>query len=140
MLTAEQAGVLEREQTRALKIIYGFHNSARSNLERSGIDTLERRRVDITDKFAQTLAVSDRFKYLFPLRPDSQRRSRHSKKYVEEHAQTSRMYNSPLFYMRRRLNVLCQSDDGGGVAEGSRSRSNNTNTDIRCDFLYDEWR
>ena len=106
MLTQEMINKLERQQARALKIIYGFHHSYRKTLEMSGLPTLQDRRIILTDKFALKLAASEKHKHLFPERPSAQRRARNGNVYTEFPATTQRLYNSPLYYMRRRLNYL----------------------------------
>lgn len=137
-LTKEQTGQLELQQSRALKIVFGFGNSYRSALEKSGLTTLEERRRDLTDRFAEKLQASPRFGYLFPERKDFQRRARMGKRFREDHAKTSRLFNSPIFYMRRRLNDL-DRETRTEAAVGSASTTAPT-TSQRCDFVFDEWR
>ena len=133
MMTQEQSKSIERQQSRALKVIFGFGHSYSDLLQKSGLKTLQERRVKLTDKFAMKLASSDRFSYLFPERPEEQCRARNGNKYVEMQSRTSRLYNSPIYYMRRRLNKLHKDN-----------RSENARVpveqDLRCDFLFDEWR
>ena len=133
MLTQESSDLIDRQQARALKIAYGFHLSSHQVQELSGLELLSLRRRKAVDRFALRLVDSPAFSHLFPLRPDDRRRSRVSHKYLEEHAKTSRLFNSPVFYMRRRLNALQDLPTGQLLANPSpRSQ--------RCDFLYDEWR
>ena len=69
------------------------------------ITTLRQRRVALSDKFAEKCAASDRFGHWFRLNQKGRRSSRgQGEKYEEEFARCQRYYNSPLFYMRRRLN------------------------------------
>ena len=95
------------------------------------------RREELTDKFALKMSKNPRYSDLFPLRPQQQLRVRNPKPYLELKANTARLYNSPLFYMRRRLNALAQRE--GGTTAGAAS-GNDGQRDIRCDFIYDEWR
>ena len=102
-LTLSQASALERLQAQALKTIYGYEHSYRSLLELTGLRTLQQRRDDRSDKFAGKCLASPRFKNWFPLAPIT-RPTRRPLKYSEFHARTKRLYNSPLFHMRRKLN------------------------------------
>ena len=101
-LTDEQDELVERMQSQALKCIYGPRVSAATMRKRAGITTLRARRIEQVDKFAAKAASSDRFSRWFPLR--SGRATRGSDKYLETYARCSRLYNSPVYYMRRRLN------------------------------------
>ena len=106
MLTFEQTCDLERQQKRALRIIYGFGHSSEKLLELAGVETLEERRVKACEDFAAKLASSDRFASLFPLNavPDCTANTRSRKTYQESFARTARLFNSPLYYMRRNMN------------------------------------
>ena len=106
MMTKTQKTSLERQQYNALKIIYGFTYSYTELLSKSGLDTLEERRKNLTDKFALKMKNNPKYSHYFPERGEDRRRARNGNKYVEHEAGTARLYNSPLFYMRRRLNVL----------------------------------
>ena len=103
MLTDLQDQALENAQVGALRCIFGYGMSARKLRQRAGLSTLRARRVEFTDKFAVKCAASDRFGGWFPLKAD-RTSARVSEKYVEEYAKCDRLKNSPLFYMRRRLN------------------------------------
>ena len=94
--------MIEALQTRALKIVYGRDEL----LKKADLVTLEERRVILTDKFATALQQNPRFAYLFPLRPQQQLRARNAKPFLEEKASSARLYNSPLYYWRRRLNQM----------------------------------
>ena len=61
------------------------------------------RRQRLFIKFAQKTEKNITHKDWFPLRPDI-RTTRSSSRYSEEYAAGSRLYNSPLFAMRRSLN------------------------------------
>ena len=87
--TAEQTEMIDKQQIRALKLIYGFDKSTNQVLEMSGLETMALRRSKAVDRFALKLVASERFGHLFPERPQSQCRSRGSRKYEEQHAKLS---------------------------------------------------
>ena len=101
-MTDEQDEMLERQQSHALKLIFGTNISAGKMRELAGVPTLRQRRIDLCDKFADKALKNPRFAPWFPLRAG--RPTRTSLKYEEMHARCDRLKNSPLFYMRRRLN------------------------------------
>ena len=109
-------------------------------LEASGLQTLEARRRAAVDRFALKVADDPRFQQYFPLRPEGQRRSRVAQIYLEEHARTSRMFNSPFYYMRRRLNQIHRDNQAAARAAGAAVAANSVASGGRCDFLFDEWR
>ena len=71
--------------------------------EKDEITTLRERRIAHCDKFALKCANSYRFGHWFP-EESSQRRGRKTETYQEEYARCDRLFNSPIYYMRRRLN------------------------------------
>ena len=81
----------------------GYERSYRSLLEKTGLQTLQARRDARSVKFVAKCLQNQRFKDWFPLN-DPERRTRNTLQYRELHARTKRLYNSPLFHMRRRLN------------------------------------
>ena len=103
-LTDEQDGILERQQSHALKLIFGPNISAAKMCEKAGIPTLRQRRTDAVDKFAEKCLSNKRFCKWFPLRLPGRTGNRGGERYLEEHARCDRLKNSPIFYMRRRLN------------------------------------
>ena len=105
MMTDGQDEGLERLQSHALKCIYGGGLSGRRMRDMAGLLTLRERRIEQCDKFAAKCAGSERFEHWFPLK-EGRRSARNGgkEKYKEEFARCKRLYNSPLFYMRRRLN------------------------------------
>ena len=115
LLTDMQDQWLERAQIGALRCIYGYGLSARKLREKAQIQTLRKRRIELTDKFARKCLSSERFKCWFPLRT-GRISARSQEKYVEERAKCDRLKNSPIFYMRRRLNGK------EGKAYGERNR------------------
>ena len=102
-LTQQQTGALERLQAQALKTIYGYEHSYRSLLELTGLPTLQARRDARSIKFARKCLSSPRHSKWFPLQP-VQRPTRRPLTYMESYARTKRLYNSPVFHMRRLLN------------------------------------
>ena len=103
LLTDVQDQELERAQVGALRHIYGYGLSARKLREKAEVQTLRQRRIELTDKFASKCLASDRFKKWFPLKV-GRASARQAAKYEEETAKCDRLKNSPIFYMRRRLN------------------------------------
>ena len=106
MLTQEQIVLIERQQKRALKIIYGFGQTYEELLQKSGISSLEDRRKETTLNFSRKLAESERFGHLFPkcTYPENMVELRNRKTYQEDFARSARLFNSPLYTMRRLLN------------------------------------
>ena len=104
-MTDEQDETLERQQNFAMKLIFGTGISAGKMREKSGLPTLRNRRVELCDKFAEKAAASTRFGRWFPLK-QSRRSTRNqgSERYAESFARCERLKNSPVFFMRRRLN------------------------------------
>ena len=103
-LTDEQDEIIERMQSQALKCIYGPRISAAKMRSLSGLTTLRARRIEQSDKFAEKSAKSPRFQHWFPKRDGRPTRSGTADSYLETYARCDRLYNSPIFYMRRRLN------------------------------------
>ena len=101
MLTDEQDQQIERLQARALKNIYGYKDSYAEMRRKAGVTTHRARRIELCDKFAQKAAGNPRFEW-FPMRTG--RSGRHGEAYQELQARTDRLFNSPLYYFRRRLN------------------------------------
>ena len=105
-LTDEQDELLERQQSHALKLIFGPQISAGKMRERAGITTLRQRRIDLCDKFAAKTAKNPRFGHWFPVKPNRRntRSATAPTQYLETFARCDRLRNSPLHFLRRRLN------------------------------------
>ena len=103
-LTGHQNAVLERLQAQALKCIYGYQYSYRELLEVTGLKTLKERRENRCLKFALKSLENPNLAGWFPI--NNNRNGRHSHVYQEFFAKTSRLQNSPLYDLRRRLNSL----------------------------------
>ena len=101
MITDEQDQQIERLQSKALKCIYHSYASMR---KLAGVSTLRQRRIEAADKFASKCAGSDCFARWFPLRQAGRAGVRRGEKYLEEFARCDRLKNTPIFYMRRRMN------------------------------------
>ena len=70
--------------------------------EKAGVSTHWQRRIELCDKFAAKAAANPAFERWFPLR--QARSGRHAEQYHELPSRTDRLFNSPLFNFRRRLN------------------------------------
>ena len=105
LLTDDQDQLLEWLQRQALKVIFGTEYTYTVMRQWANIQTLRQRRIELSDKFAAKCAKSDRFGHWFRENQSQRKSSRNGgEKYQEEFARCQRYYNSPLFFMRRRLN------------------------------------
>jgi hypothetical protein len=110
MLTEEMSGLLERVQYQALKCVYGYTGeSYRTLRERAGLPTLEERRLKSIDKFTDK-CVQGRFTEWFP-KKSTTRQTRTNRPYEEKFARCNRLKNSPLYFMRKRLNDRVQGTE-----------------------------
>ena len=105
MLSREQADRLEGCQRKVLRMIYGYEEEYDKILNDNEIPTLMSRREKLFGKFCHKMAASRRFltKWL-PKKINGGMNLRTEKEYIEFYAKTNRLYNSPLFAMRRFLN------------------------------------
>ena len=111
LLTSKQCDELERMQRQSVKLAYGWSSSYKDICELKGIETLKKRRVDYIDRFVQKTLRNPRYSDTwFPLREEAGMSVRNRRNYVETKARTSRYYNSPLSYMRRRANDIQQEN------------------------------
>ena len=103
MMTKYEKNRMGNIQKKCLRTIYGYGTDYEKLLELSGLDTLEQRRMNALLKFAQKASNNPQFRSWFPL---NQNRSsqRIGKEYEEKQAKSDRLYNSPLYAMRRALN------------------------------------
>ena len=101
MLTNAQDQEVERMQARALKSICGYKDSYAEMREKAGITTHREKRIQLCDKFAEKAAGGGRFGW-FPRREG--RTGRQGETHREFPARTERLFNSPLFYYRCRMN------------------------------------
>ena len=98
-----QINRLENVQKRCLKIMFGYKKNYQELLEESGLETLQARRTKALLKFAQKTSKNELYKDYFPLN-ESTTVTRNPKIFKEMFARTDRLYNSPIFAMRRALN------------------------------------
>ena len=103
MMTDEQDQALENAQVGALRAIFGYGLSARKLRQKAEVETLRQRRIELTDRFARKALNSPRFAHWFP-RNVGGRAVRNREEFQEQFAKTDRLKNSPIYYMRRRLN------------------------------------
>ena len=103
MITKYDSNRIENIQKHCLRSILGFDKRYEDLLEESGLQTLEARRHNALKKFADKTSRNPQFSEWFQLNPNrSSQRS--GKLYQEHHARSERLYNSPLYAMRRILN------------------------------------
>lgn len=93
---------LERQQTLALRNIFGVEKSAQRLRKEANLETLYSRREKAVIKFALKTAENPRFREWFPKR--SARTVRSHRPFLEKTARTDRYRNAPLNYMKRALN------------------------------------
>ena len=107
MLNKQMSKDLEKLQVFALRIIYGFQKSQEDLLELSGLTTLEERRKHLFDNFCKKIFENSRFKQdWLEERIFTGPNIRSQKIILEKYAKTNRLYNSPLYTIRRRINDL----------------------------------
>ena len=83
--------------------MYGYGVSYSKLLEMSGFQTLRDRRKALFNSFAEKAVKNPVYAGWFPLNK-GRSGTRNRKKYVEKTATTDRLYNSPVYAMRRHLN------------------------------------
>ena len=103
MMTEEQNRSIEKLQSQCLKIIYGFDLSYRKILEQTGLQLLSQRRDEAIRKFANK-CLEGNYSHWFP-RNEAKRQTRRPLKFKEEFARCDRLKNTPVFTMRRVLNM-----------------------------------
>ena len=109
MITIEQEIKLERMQKICLKIIYGFEKTYEELLAVSNIKSLKDRRIEAFKKFALTLSQNERYSDWFPVK-NNVRTLRTTRFYQEHNTKTKRLFDSPLYAMRRLLNEERNTD------------------------------
>ena len=92
---------------RAMKIICGTYKSYATALEEEEIPRLDERRLKMFENFTVKASNNSRISNnWFPMNPPASYNIRNPQKYIEMHARTERLKNSPLYTMRRLLNNL----------------------------------
>ena len=105
LLNKEQCEYLEKLQRNVMKIIFGFKLTHRELDKKSDIETLWSRRERLVDKFLDKTRQNERFSPTwFPQKSFYHMDLRHELIYEEKFAKTERLYKSPKYFMRRRLN------------------------------------
>ena len=94
---------LERQQTLALKNIFGVEKSAEKLRKEAGIETLFSRREKEARKFAEKTSKNPRFLDWFPKRSVG-RSTRSQRPFLEKNVRTDCYKKSPLNYMKKALN------------------------------------
>ena len=103
MITKTDSARIEATQKRALRSIFPAKTlSYEERLELAGIKTLEERIKDLCQKF--TLKTLDQNIYNWFPKRTGRVMNRLNNPFLEEFAATKRLYDSPIFAMRRRLN------------------------------------
>ena len=111
LLTATQSNEIVRLQSAALKIVYGWEKSYQTLLEENEIEYVSQRRQKLTDKFIlKTVSNPVYRERWFPIKEFIHHDLRKEKYYQEMHAKTDRLYKSPIYYYRRRLNEIHNPD------------------------------
>ena len=113
MLSKSQSNRLEQVQKRCLRIIFGFKDSYEDLLSKAGLESLKDRRQKAVLKFASKTSKNPNYEHLFPTSNQPRSSQRIGKKFSEFFAKTQRLYNSPLFTMRRLMN---QSPNAGAAS------------------------
>ena len=116
MLTVSQAETIEKMQRQAVRLAFGYRKGYAQLCEENNIETLEYRRSRQVDRFVQKCLTNPRYRdNWFPTRDLNGPEVRDRRIYLEANARTSRFFNSPLSFFKRRANdLLC-----GGGAEGN---------------------
>ena len=111
LLTKQQDLELERLQRKVIRLCFGYNCDVESVGKREGIETLSERRVCSVDRFIVKNYMNERFSSKwFPRKQHIRHDIRKQKKFEEFKTNTDRFYNSPLNYMRRRINFLHDND------------------------------
>ena len=107
MLTKTLTQDLENLQYTALKIVYGYEETKPSLLELSGLTTLEERRRSTFRKFCLKVHASDRFREKWIEKREFEGPELRKQNIIKEHfAHSKRLFDSPLFTLRRTLNDI----------------------------------
>ena len=86
-----------------MRAIYGYNLDYEQLLTESGLMSLKDRRIRAFEKFTSNTVKNPKYQHWFPPRVIA-RHTRSNTQYKEETAVGNRLYNSPIFAMRRLLN------------------------------------
>ena len=103
MLAQYEKNRLENVQKNCLRSIFGFEKSYEELLSESCLESLEVRRKKRLENLQKKTSKNKQFEHWFPTN-DNQSSQRSGNKYREIFARSDRLYDSPLFEMRRLLN------------------------------------
>ena len=104
-LTQEQSRQIEMVQKKAFAVILGQqYTSYEAALSTLNQERLDRRRLDLSYKFALKCTQSDRHSSMFPPNPTFRPNMRHPKPFKEYQCHTSRYFSSPIPALARLLN------------------------------------
>ena len=106
MLTAEQSTLLERQQLRAMKIIYGENVSYGTVLRSGSVQLLSERREELLRNLALRAEKLPRCKKWFPENRNIDHNLRRREKYFIPRLKTERARKSPIIRMRQILNEM----------------------------------
>ena len=104
LLNKTQKDFVESMQMNSFKTIYGFKTSYSDALEKSGLERLSVRAAGLSEAFATKTSANPSYSDWFPLKADQGYPLRRPLIYEEEFAAENRLFNSPLYRMRRLLN------------------------------------
>ena len=102
-MNESQSNEMEKIQKRCLKIIYGYEHDYETLLQLSGLEKLQERREKTFTKFAKKTSENTKYMHWFPKNPIA-RTGRNTLQYKEDKAIGNKLYNSPIYTMRRILN------------------------------------
>ena len=124
MLSLEQMATLERLQAPALRVIFSYEMSYAELHEVSGLDLLKLRRETLLDRFVMKTAKNPRFlREWFPCRTFHHHDLRKELVLEEGKVRTERLYRSPIFFYKRRLNEIYQHEYN--LTEGNEYNEDN---------------
>jgi hypothetical protein len=114
LLTDTEAEVIERMQRMTLKTIFGHQISYQNALEEAGLTTLSERREKAFEKFCLKLSESNLYEDWLPENEFIHYDLRVV--YKEKFARTEKLYKSPLYAIRRKLNEITDPKFNSGAA------------------------
>lgn len=107
LLSGGQSEILEKMNRLAVRICIGLEEDVEDVMAREGIETLAARRVRRCDSFLRKAFSNPMFRERwFVARPESGHDLRQRRATVETRAASSRYFNAPLSFLRRRANQL----------------------------------